>query len=171
MKKNISISSTILSIKFLITLIFLIYYPFILYANYYLCNSTIHELSPPYTFFGTSNWSLFVTGFYLSAFYIWANVPRYCFKMIDTEEIKWKKRSFTRYFFSITRGILTIILIFGCLFAFLAGTDIWHGNENDFSSEWTIMFIYYKCFYIYLLINIIDIILKKTSFISPINHK
>jgi hypothetical protein len=166
--KKRSILDTILTTKFYFTIKYLIFFPFILRANYCLFKSTVYETSPPCTFFGTSNWSFFVTGFYLSALYIWANVPIYCIKICDIENLGWKKRSFWRNFTSAIRGGLTPILLLTCLGAFIAGRDIWHGNEADFSSEWTIMYIHYISFYAYLIINLIDILIKFKTRIKEI---
>ncbi|MEE4177887.1 MAG: hypothetical protein V2I46_10290 [Bacteroides sp.] len=57
------------------------------------------------------------------------------------------------------RVFLTILLIPGAFFAFLAGTDIFHGIEPDLTLEWTIFssFFYLCCFF--FLVNLADLII------------
>ena len=57
------------------------------------------------------------------------------------------------------RVFLTIVLIPGSVFAFLAGNDIYHGTEPDLTLEWTVFstFFYLCCFY--FLVNLADIVI------------
>lgn len=59
------------------------------------------------------------------------------------------------------RVIFLFVLLFLGFFAFLAGTDIYHGTEPDLSTEWAIFSWFYYLSYLYIIINVIELSIKK----------
>jgi len=61
------------------------------------------------------------------------------------------------------RLALTFILLILSVFAFAAGTDIYHNLEPDLSQEWLIfnLFFYLCCFYI--VVNLVDLFIKEKN--------
>jgi hypothetical protein len=56
--------------------------------------------------------------------------------------------------------ILTISLSVWSIFVFLAGIDIWYSALSDLSFQWLNLKIYYYFFFLYLVVNVIEIFIN-----------
>jgi hypothetical protein len=54
------------------------------------------------------------------------------------------------------KRILTPVLLVLGIFAFLAGTDIYHGTEPNLSTEWSIFSSFFYLAYLYIVIDLFD---------------
>jgi hypothetical protein len=59
------------------------------------------------------------------------------------------------------RFVISFILLGFGFFAFLAGTDIYHGTEPDLSSEWFILSSFFYLSYLFVIINVVDFFIKE----------
>lgn len=62
---------------------------------------------------------------------------------------------------NIVRCTLCILLLGLGIFAYLAGTDIYHGTELDLSMEWTIFCLYFYLSYLFIVISVVDFFIKE----------
>jgi hypothetical protein len=129
------------------------------------------ELSPQWSFFGTSDWSIFNSSYNLSYLYVLLNALGYVMKVIgfsfgESEWPKVTKNIILRTTISEFRLILTLILVIGGFLAFCAGLDIWHGCEPDVSSEWAIMYVYFYLCYFYFVLNVVDIFVNRKKMMA-----
>jgi len=59
------------------------------------------------------------------------------------------------------RLILSPILLIWGVFAFLAGTDIYHDIEPDLSNEWFIFSTFFYLSYLFVVINVIELLMNR----------
>jgi|GEM_PF-3394521 len=59
------------------------------------------------------------------------------------------------------RFVFSFILLGLGIFAFLAGTDIYHGTEPDLSTEWLIFSSFFYLSLLYILINLAEFFIKQ----------
>lgn len=118
------------------------------------------EISPAWSFFGLSDWSVLITHFYISSLYPTLIAVNYISKSIKgisgnfTSPVPFKRR------FSVFRFISTMLILGYGLLASFAINDIWNGSEIYLSMEWTYLHVYFYLYHFYLFVNVTDIFLK-----------
>lgn len=160
---EVTLDKVLFAIRILYTLLLLVSGIPAFLAGKRICSSK-PELSPEWSFFGTSDWSVFGTVYYMSFFYVLSAAVGYFVKLMsdsygNTDSLSTGKVS-ARTPVSALRFVSTLVLMGWGLLAFCAATDIWHGSEPDYTMEWTIMYAYFVLYCFYLFVNVIDILLK-----------
>jgi hypothetical protein len=155
MKKN-----SVHAIKIFYTLYLAVMSVFVYRAGVNIYHYPEPELSPAWSFFGSSDWSVLFTHFYLSFLYPVLIAINYVIKSIKGISGNFTSPVLFKRVFSVFRFISTVLILAFSLFAYYGITFIWY--RYKILIAWTYLHIYFYLFHFYLIVNVIDIFLKIT---------